>query len=66
MTDIFIIGRLVFSIGYTIGTLIGYQSFRAIGFGLTFGPTVVILGEVVGKSIVMHLQWFVYYAYLYI
>jgi hypothetical protein len=24
------------------------------------------LGEVVGKSIVMHLQWFVYYAYLYI
>jgi hypothetical protein len=56
MTDIFIIGRLVFSIGYTIGTLIGYQSFRAIGFGLTFGPTIVILGEVVGKSIVMHLQ----------
>lgn len=58
MTDIYIIGRLLFSIGYTIGTLIGYQSFRAIGHGLTFGPIVVILGEIVGKSIVGYLQWF--------
>jgi hypothetical protein len=56
MTDIYIIGRLLFSIGYTIGTLIGYQSFRAIGHGLTFGPIVVILGEIVGKSIVGYLQ----------
>lgn len=56
VTDLFLLGRLIFSIGYTIGTLIGYQSFRGIGFRLSLGAVLIIFGEISGYSIVNYLK----------
>lgn len=57
LVDLYLVGRVLFSIGYVIGAGIGLQSFRAIGFGLSFGPTIVIAGEAFGHSLVWMFKW---------
>ena len=37
------IARLVFSIGYFLGLLIGVQNFRAFGFALNFATNVLLI-----------------------
>lgn len=59
LTDIFLLGILVFGLCYTIGTFIGgYSPVRFFGLGLTFAPILVILGEITGFSIVPIVQFF--------
>ena len=41
--DLFLVGRILFSLGYSIGTSLGYQSFRAYGFGFTVACIAITL-----------------------
>ena len=50
LVDLFFVGRILFSFGYVIGAAVGLQSFRAVGFGLSFGPLIVIAAEISGHS----------------
>lgn len=41
--DLYVVGRLLFAVGYGVGTLVGQQSLRAIGFGMIVA-SIAILG----------------------
>jgi hypothetical protein len=49
---LFMIGRVLFSIGYVFGAGIGLQSLRLTGLGLTYGPIIIIFAEISGHSII--------------
>ena len=52
--DLFIIGRMLFSVGYVMGAIIGHQSFRAVGFGICLGCCVIMIGEALNFSLVQY------------
>lgn len=43
IVDLFLLSRLIFSVGYVLGAAIGHQSFRAVGFGLTLTCVVLVM-----------------------
>jgi hypothetical protein len=45
--EIFIWGRVLFSVGYALGTIIGQQSLRSYGFGLCVGSLVALFTPLV-------------------
>lgn len=48
LIDLFLIGRVLFSFGYTIGTVIGHQSLRSVGFGLTISSIFMLTSQIFG------------------
>lgn len=55
LLDMFLLSRLVLSIGYNIGVLIGLPSLRLLGFSMGFAATAVMLAQGLGYSV---LRWF--------
>jgi hypothetical protein len=45
--ELFIWGRMIFSIGYAFGTWIGAQSLRSFGFGLCIGSLMTLFLSIV-------------------
>lgn len=43
LVDLYLVGRILFSFGYVVGTAIGHQSLRSVGMGLIFGTTLIAL-----------------------
>lgn len=56
LADMFLVGRALFTVGYMVGTAIGYQSFRAAGFGLNIATLVAV------ASIVLKFPFLQYFA----
>lgn len=56
LIDMFLVGRILFSIGYTVGAVVGHQSFRSVGFGLGFGSIIIMVTEVLNYSILEHFK----------
>jgi hypothetical protein len=48
LVDVFLLGRVVFSVGYIMGAVVGHQVLRAFGFGFTFMSVCYVLKEIVG------------------
>lgn len=58
MIDLFLVSRTVFSLGYILGAIIGHQSIRLVGFTLSMACCLIMVGEVLGISIIKYLKWF--------
>lgn len=56
LVDVFLVGRVLFTIGYMVGVAAGFESFRSIGFGLTLAPVVAV------SSIVFKFRFIEYFS----
>jgi hypothetical protein len=52
LVDMFLLSRVIFSIGYIVGTAAKYQSLRAIGFGITFTCVTVVISLIFGIDMI--------------
>lgn len=52
LLDLYLVGRLLFSIGYAFGTLIGHQSLRATGFGFTIACIAISGTHLIGFDLI--------------
>jgi len=51
LTAIFLVGRVLFLLGYTLGSAIGLPTLRSAGFAMTVGPSVLLVLRIIGRPI---------------
>jgi len=51
LTAIFLVGRVLFLLGYTLGSAIGIPTLRSVGFAMTVGPSVLLVLRIIGRPI---------------
>lgn len=56
LIDLFLLSRVVFSIGYILGATIGHQSIRLLGFTVSIVSCLIMVGEVMGVSLIKYLK----------
>lgn len=50
LAELFLWGRVIFSVGYLLGTAIGVQSLRSYGFGLNIGSLAALITPFFGTN----------------
>lgn len=56
LIDLFLLSRVVFSIGYILGATVGHQSIRLLGFTVSIVCCFIMVGEVMGVSLIRFLK----------
>ena len=56
LLDFYIVGRILFAVGYGFGTAIGFQSLRAVGFGFIVACITIAGAEYLEADMLSHFK----------
>lgn len=56
MASLFIVGRVIFAIGYMLGSLTKISSFRSFGFAINLMVNALLITHYFGTNIFLHVD----------